>query len=107
MRTLESAAMSLVTVPSGICKRNCCVSPRPRRSMPTTSLSGLSAGISSRKLRTARSINTLASSDIATASDLVPPQQLLADDHALDLGRSLADEQQRRVAIQALDLVIL
>src|SRR3954447_12590813 len=34
-------------------------------------------------------------------------QQLAPDDHPLDLGRSLADEQQRRVAVQALDLVLL
>src|SRR5690348_1188605 len=39
--------------------------------------------------------------------DLVALQELLADDHALDLGRALADEQQRRVAVQALDLVLL
>ena len=31
--------------------------------------------------------------------DLVALQQLLADHHALDLGRSLADQQQRRVAV--------
>src|SRR5919206_37357 len=34
-------------------------------------------------------------------------QQLLPDDHALDLRRALADEQQRGVAVQALDLVLL
>src|SRR6476659_3087863 len=39
--------------------------------------------------------------------DLVPLQQLLADNHALDLGGSLADQQQRRVAVEALDLVLL
>src|SRR5581483_6470365 len=31
----------------------------------------------------------------------------LADHHALDLGRSLADQEQRRVAVEALDLVLL
>src|SRR3954470_2148608 len=41
------------------------------------------------------------------ASDTMPLQQLLADDHALDLARPLAYEQQRRVAVDALDLVLL
>src|SRR3954453_13593523 len=41
------------------------------------------------------------------ASDTMPLQQLLADDHPLDLARPLADEQQRRVAVYALDLVLL
>src|SRR5690349_23509544 len=39
--------------------------------------------------------------------DLVALQELLADDHALDLARALADQQQRGVAVQALDLVLL
>ena len=43
----------------------------------------------------------------AIALDLVPLKQLAADHHALDLGGPLADQQQRRVAIQALDLVLL
>src|SRR4051794_34648657 len=34
-------------------------------------------------------------------------EELLADNHALDLARSLADQQQRRVAVEALDLVLL
>src|SRR4051794_21139980 len=40
-------------------------------------------------------------------SDLVARDQLAADDHALDLARALADQQQRRVAIEPLDLVFL
>src|SRR4051794_22471760 len=40
-------------------------------------------------------------------SDLVARQELAPDDHALDLRRALADEQQRRVAVEALDLVLL
>src|SRR5947209_12810228 len=40
-------------------------------------------------------------------SDLVPLQQRLPDDHPLDLGSALADQQQRRVAVQPLDLVLL
>src|SRR3954447_9244088 len=43
----------------------------------------------------------------ASSSDLVPLEELLADNHALDLGGSLADQQQRRVAVEALDLVLL
>ena len=39
--------------------------------------------------------------------DLVALQQLLADHHALDLARALADQEQRRVAVEALDLVLL
>src|SRR5262249_14321764 len=39
--------------------------------------------------------------------DLVPLKELLADHHALNLGGSLADQQQRRVAVKALDLVLL
>src|SRR3954471_4169478 len=39
--------------------------------------------------------------------DLVPLQELLPDHHALDLRGSLADQQQRRVAVEALDLVLL
>src|SRR5215208_7228160 len=41
------------------------------------------------------------------ALDLVPLQELAADDHALDLRGALADQQQRRVAVEALDLVFL
>src|SRR5829696_5369912 len=40
-------------------------------------------------------------------SDLVARDQLAPDDHALDLGRTFADEQQRRVAVEPLDLVLL
>src|SRR2546423_13583806 len=40
-------------------------------------------------------------------SDLVALEELLADDHPLDLRRALSDEEQRRVAVQALDLVLL
>src|SRR6187551_766557 len=39
--------------------------------------------------------------------DLVPLQQLLTDHHALDLRGPLADQEQRRVAVEALDLVLL
>src|SRR6266566_7220368 len=40
-------------------------------------------------------------------SDLMTLQQLAPDHHALDLRGALADQQQRRVAVQALDLVLL
>src|SRR4051794_41463407 len=56
--------MSFVTSTCGSSTRNCCVSPRPCRSTPTTSFMGLSAGTSSRKLRTACSMRVLASSAI-------------------------------------------
>ena len=64
MRTRASAAMSLFTSMSGISRRNCCVSPRPCRSTPTTSVSGASAGTSSRNVRTALSMSVFASSDM-------------------------------------------
>src|SRR4051794_30887885 len=43
----------------------------------------------------------------ASALDLVALQELLADHHALDLGRALADQEQRGVAVEPLDLVLL
>src|SRR5918997_1253830 len=43
----------------------------------------------------------------AANSDLVALQELAPDDHPLDLRRALADQQQRRVAVEALDLVLL
>src|SRR5688500_20338127 len=42
-----------------------------------------------------------------SCSELVALQQLLADDHALDLRGAFADQQQRRVAVEPLDLVLL
>src|SRR5947209_20520598 len=44
---------------------------------------------------------------VSAGSDRVALQELAADDHALDLGGALADQQQRRVAVQPLDLVLL
>src|SRR5437764_3813530 len=43
----------------------------------------------------------------ATGSDLVALEQLAPDDHALDLARALADQLQRSVAVDPLDLVLL
>src|SRR5688572_18547516 len=40
-------------------------------------------------------------------SALVALEQLLPDDHPLDLRGALADQEQRRVAVEALDLVLL
>src|SRR4051794_27475114 len=40
-------------------------------------------------------------------SDLVALEELLSDHHALDLGSALADQEQRRVAVEPLDLVFL
>src|SRR5829696_4532943 len=45
--------------------------------------------------------------NLACRLDLVALEELAADDHALDLRRPLADQQQRRVAVEALDLVLL
>src|SRR3954447_1886736 len=39
--------------------------------------------------------------------NLVPLQELLADHHALDLGSDLADQEEGRVPVEALDLVLL
>src|SRR6478609_344855 len=72
---------------------------------PKTSFSFSSAGTSAWKRSTAVRIRSAV--DPAIGLDLVPLQQLLADHHALDLTRSLADQQQRRVAVEALDLVLL
>src|SRR4051812_630891 len=75
-----------------------------------TSLSPASAGTWRWKSSTARSTSALVSGDVMRVSpglDLVALEELLADDHSLDLRRALADEQQRRVAVQALDLVLL
>src|SRR5947209_8447812 len=120
-RMRASAAGPLVTVTPGISRRNCCTSPLPRSSTPTTSLIGARAGTSSMNRRVASSISALASSAIwrhsppgpamvavvvVLASDLMALQQLAPYDHALDLGGSLADQQQRRVAVQTLDLIL-
>src|SRR5687767_7062933 len=43
----------------------------------------------------------------ATALDLVTLEELLADDHLLDLGGALADQEQRCVPVEALDFVLL
>src|ERR1700749_2760117 len=79
-----------------------------RSSRPKTSFSLARAGTSAWK----RSIAVRIRSDVdaisaPTSSDLVPLQDLFADHHALDLGGPLADQEQRRVAVEALDLVLL
>src|SRR5205085_14590 len=115
-----SLAGSFVTFTPGISRRKCCVSPRPRSSTATTSLTGSSAGTSSKKRRVASSISALTSSAMRAGAsfrevgdgacwtlDLMPLQELAADHHALDLRGPLADQKQRRVAIEALDLVLL
>src|SRR5579884_654281 len=118
MRTLASAAMSLVTFGPGSSTRYICVSPRPRSSSPATSLSCWSAGTSSRNRLTAVSIRLLVSLGEAKIKrarlearplklDLVALEQLAPDHHPLDLASALADQQQRRVAVEALDLVLL
>src|SRR6185436_16697105 len=104
-RTFASEAMSFVTTGPGFSTRYIWMSPRPRSSSPTTSLNPASAGTSARKFRAPCSISALVSDGELRAPtlDLVALEQLLADHHALDLGRALADQQQRRVAVEALD----
>src|ERR1700712_1137190 len=78
-------------------------------SRPKTSFNFPSAGTSAWNRSTAVRIRS-AVEDIRLAAphlDLVPLQELFADNHALDLGSPLADQQQRRVAVEALDLVLL
>src|SRR4051794_298060 len=112
-RTLASDAMSLVIFGPGSSTRYSCTSPRPRSSSSKTSLRPPSAGTCFWKSRIALSTWALVSGEVtprtlvAGRSDLVALQELLADHHALDLRRALADQQQRRVAVQALDLVLL
>src|SRR3954452_21652364 len=106
-RTFASDAMSLVTFGPGTSTRNSWTSPRPRSSSSKTSLSPASAGTSCWKSTMAFSTWALVSGEDTPASDLVALQELAADHHALDLRGALADQQQRRVAVQALDLVFL
>src|SRR6476469_7729927 len=78
-------------------------------SRPKTSFSFCSAGTSAWNRSTASLIRSGVEAMCLAALhlDLVPLQQLLADNHALDLRGPLADQQQRRVAVEALDLVLL
>src|SRR5690242_17666832 len=80
-----------------------------RSSRPNTSFRFASAGTSAWNRSTAVRIRSEVDAIWLAAPhlDLVPLQQLLADHHALDLRGSLADQQQRRVAVEALDLVLL
>src|ERR1700749_4056369 len=79
-----------------------------RSSRPKTSFSLARAGTSAWKRSIAVRIRSAVDAISAPASlDLVPLEDLFADHHALDLGGSLADQEQRRVAVEALDLVLL
>src|SRR3954453_14243972 len=106
-RTFASEAMSLVIFGPGTSTRKSWTSPRPRSSSSNTSLSPASAGTSCWKSTMAFSTCALVSGDDNLASDLVALQERLADHHPLYLGGAAADQQQRRVAVQALDLVLL
>ena len=55
----------------------------------------------------ARPPSTSSRGSTAARSDLVARDQFAADDHALDLAGAFADQQQRRVAVEAFDLVFL
>src|ERR1700710_472 len=78
-------------------------------SRPKTSFSFCSAGTSAWNRSTASLIRSGvdAMRSAAPHLDLVPLQQLLADHNALDLGGALADQEQGRIAVEALDLVLL
>src|SRR3954447_1290469 len=78
-------------------------------SRPKTSFSFCSAGTSAWNRSTASLIRSGVDAMLLAAPhlDLVTLEQLLADHHALDLRGALADQQQGRVAIEALDLVLL
>src|SRR5215210_6734297 len=103
-----SPAGSLSIFGPGTSTRQIGTSPRARSSSRITSFSCLRAGTSSWRCSTACLISVLVSPlDTRRSSDLVALQQLLADDHALDLGGALADQQQRRVPVEPLDLVLL
>src|SRR3954452_6062842 len=76
---------------------------------PKTSFSFSSAGTSAWNRSTAVLIRSAVEAIWLGAPhlDLVSLQELLADHHALDLRGALADQQQRRVAVETLDLVLL
>src|SRR4051795_2297018 len=78
-------------------------------SRPKTSFSFCSAGTSAWKRSTASLIRSGVDAIWLAALhlDLVALQELLADNHALNLRGALADQQQRGVAVEALDLVLL
>src|SRR4051794_20850359 len=99
--------MSLEIFGPGTSTRNSWTSPRPRSSSSKTSLSPASAGTSCWKSTMAFSTWALVSGEVTAISDLVALQELASDDHALDLRGALADQQQRRVAVEPLDLVLL
>src|SRR5215213_11982122 len=106
MRASPAGALSIFG--PGTSTRQIGTSPWERSSSRITSLSCLRAGTSSWRCSTACLIRVLVSPlDTRVSLDLVALQQLLADHHALDLGCALADEQQRRVAVEPLDLVLL
>src|SRR5215210_3774141 len=103
-----SPAGSLSIFGPGTSTRQIGTSPRARSSSRITSFSCLRAGTSSWRCSTACLISVLVSPlDTRRSLDLVALQELLADHHALDLGGAFADQQQRRVAVEALDLVLL
>src|SRR5215217_7675060 len=103
-----SPAGSFSTFGPGTSMRQIGTSPRARSSSRITSFSCLSAGSSSWRCSTACLMRVLVSPlDTRSSLDFVALQQLLADHHALDLGGALADQEQRGVAVEPLDLVLL
>src|SRR5215210_2960515 len=103
-----SPAASFSIFGPGSSTRQIGTSPRARSSSLITSLSCRSAGSSSSRCSIACRMRVLVSPlDTRPSLDLVALEQLLADHHALDLGGALADEEQRGVAVEPLDLVFL
>src|SRR5882757_6063749 len=78
-----------------------------RSSRPNTSFNFASAGTSAWKFSTAVRIKSGVDAIGPPASDLVALEDLFADHHALDLGGPLADQEERGIAVEALDLVLL
>src|SRR4051794_31163821 len=78
-----------------------------RSSRPNTSFSFASAGTSAWKRSTAVRISSGVDMPVAPVSDLVALEDLFTDHHALDLGGPLADQEERGVTVEALDLVLL
>src|ERR1700759_3092599 len=78
-----------------------------RSSRPNTNFSFASAGTSAWKRSTAVRISSGVDAIGSSRLDLVALEDLFADHHALDLGGPLADQKERGVTVEALDLVLL
>src|SRR5918999_5272028 len=93
--------LAFLKTPSTVGQYRC-----PAQSLQPPPGAWLAAATAARQSVAGRAMATLRNRRIGRL-DLVARQQLAPDDHALDLRRALADQQQRRVAVQPLDLVLL